>query len=42
MPESKSQQADANTKYDRDGEENLTKACDEPTNVDNGCYWCTR
>jgi prepilin-type N-terminal cleavage/methylation domain-containing protein len=40
-PQSKSVQNNANTKYDKNGAADGTKACG--TNSDtNGCYWCTR
>jgi prepilin-type N-terminal cleavage/methylation domain-containing protein len=41
QPESKSQQADVNTKFDRDGTENAVKNC-ASTAATNGCYWCTK
>jgi len=41
QPESKSQQADVNTKFDRDGTENAVKNCSS-TAATNGCYWCTK
>lgn len=41
QPESKSQQADANTQFDRDGTANATKNC-ASTAATNGCYWCTK
>jgi prepilin-type N-terminal cleavage/methylation domain-containing protein len=40
-PDSKSQQNDANTKYNSNGVTNATKTCTS-TATDNGCYWCTQ
>lgn len=42
QPESKSQQKDINTKFNKDGAENTsTKNC-ATVSDDNGCYWCTK
>jgi len=41
QPESKSQQNDANTKYNSDGQTSGSKNC-ATTGTDNGCYWCTQ
>ncbi len=41
QPESKSQQNDANTKYNSNGATNATKNC-TTTATDNGCFWCTQ
>lgn len=40
-PESKSQQKDINTKFNRDGTENTVKDCTSSA-ATNGCYWCTK
>ena len=41
QPDSKSQQNDANTKYNADGQTGGTKNC-ASSGVSNGCYWCTQ
>ncbi len=41
QPDSKSQQNDANTKYNSDGTTNATKTCTS-TATNNGCFWCTQ
>ncbi len=40
-PQSKSQQADDNTKFDSNGLANGTKVCTSPA-LTNGCFWCTQ